>query len=484
MTQFQLGYTDHAGHRRTSWICVRLLAILATASIACTDASLTTPGQSAAKCQVALTGPQESVAAAGGDGFVAITAAPECVWSATTETAWISDLAPASGQGTANLRFKAAANPAAATRQGEISVNGVVIRISQNPASCTYEVAPQTVTMTANGGTGRVTVTAPAGCAWTAATDVPWVTIGSGAGTANGVVDFVVAANTGAARAGRILVETAIVSIAQSASSPTTPAVCTFSIAPSNQSFGDLGGSGSVSVTAPAACAWTATSAASWLVVTSGATGSGAGTVAFSVSVNTGAARSGTLLVAGQTFTVDQAAAAAPGPCSFTVAPLTQAINALGGVGTPITVTTGATCTWTAAANDSWIHVLLGSPGTGSGTVQLSIDPNPGGARSGTLTVAGQTVTVNQGALCLYALNPTSQSFSSGGRNNERFSVTTGSGCAWTATTTETWITINSGASGTGSGTVRFSIAQNTTGQPRTGVISVAGQIFTASQAP
>ena len=43
--------------------------------------------------------------------------------------------------------------------------------------------------------------------------------------------------------------------------------------------------------------------------MTSGASGSGNGSVAFTVAANAGGARTGTITVAGQTFTVTQAAA-------------------------------------------------------------------------------------------------------------------------------------------------------------------------------
>ena len=54
----------------------------------------------------------------------------------------------------------------------------------------------------------------------------------------------------------------------------------------------------------PAGCAWTgASNNTSWLTVTSGASGSGAGTVAFSASANPNTtARTGTLTIGGQTF--------------------------------------------------------------------------------------------------------------------------------------------------------------------------------------
>lgn len=89
-------------------------------------------------------------------------------------------------------------------------------------------------------------------------------------------------------------------------------AACTYSIAPAGQSFGSSGGTGSVTVTTQAGCPWQAASGASWLTLTSGASGSGPGTVGYAVAANTDAApRSATLKIAGGVFTVSQQAASA-----------------------------------------------------------------------------------------------------------------------------------------------------------------------------
>ena len=56
------------------------------------------------------------------------------------------------------------------------------------------------------------------------------------------------------------------------------------------------------------ACAWTASSNASWITITSGASGTGNGRVGYLVLPNVGGSRTGTLTVAGETFTVSQAA--------------------------------------------------------------------------------------------------------------------------------------------------------------------------------
>lgn len=83
---------------------------------------------------------------------------------------------------------------------------------------------------------------------------------------------------------------------------------CTFAISPGAQGFTAAGGAGSVQVNAADPCTWRATSNVNWLTVTAGASETGDGTVNYAVAANTGPTRTGTLTVAGQTFTVTQLA--------------------------------------------------------------------------------------------------------------------------------------------------------------------------------
>ena len=65
-------------------------------------------------------------------------------------------------------------------------------------------------------------------------------------------------------------------------------------------------------------CPWTATSnTPNWITITGGASGTGNGTATYNVAANTGAARTGTLTIAGVTFTASQASGASSG-CSTT----------------------------------------------------------------------------------------------------------------------------------------------------------------------
>ena len=173
-------------------------------------------------------------------------------------------------------------------------------------------------------------------------------------------------------------------------------APCTVSLTPSSLSFGTSGGAGTINVTASSSCSWTASSSASWIVIRATAgSGSGDGAVIFDVQPNSGNARSGTITVANQTATVSQSAA---GPtCSFNVTPPAASYPSSGGTGS-IDVSTSPGCAWTANSNASWITITGGASGSGPGTTTFSVAANSGSARSGTMTIGGQIVTISQAA--------------------------------------------------------------------------------------
>ena len=98
-------------------------------------------------------------------------------------------------------------------------------------------------------------------------------------------------------------------------------ALCTYELSAATESIGACGGPGSTSVTAGSGCRWIASSNEPWIRLTSGRTGDGDGSVTFTVAVNDGAARSGTIAVAGQLFTVTQSEAGIEAPGEVT--PLT-----------------------------------------------------------------------------------------------------------------------------------------------------------------
>jgi hypothetical protein len=153
----------------------------------------------------------------------------------------------------------------------------------------------------------------------------------------------------------------------------TVPAACTFSINPTSVSLGPTGTMGVVTVTAGAGCAWTAVSNnVVMLAVVSGASGTGNGTVTYSVFPNPGPARTGTLTIAGQTFTVTQAGASC---APITVSPPTLPTAT---VGVPMSVTLTASG---GTAPYSWAVT--------QGSLPPGITLSTGGVLSGTPTLAG-----------------------------------------------------------------------------------------------
>lgn len=174
---------------------------------------------------------------------------------------------------------------------------------------------------------------------------------------------------------------------------------CSFSILPVSASYSAAGGSDTTAVTTGPTCGWTASSNDSWLHITSGAAGTGSGTVAYSVDVNpNGTPRTGTLTVAGNTFTVDQDAAT----CTFGLMPTSASYASAGGAATA-NVTAPNGCDWTAQSDVAWITFPSGNTGSGNGTFDYSVAANPDPApRQGTITVQGQTLTVDQAGVCLF----------------------------------------------------------------------------------
>lgn len=83
---------------------------------------------------------------------------------------------------------------------------------------------------------------------------------------------------------------------------------------------------------------------------------------------------------------------------------------------------------------------------------------------------------------CTYSISPTSRSHGAGAESGS-ISVSTSSGCSWTAQSNAAWVTITGGASGNGSGTVSYSVVANGGTSQRTGTITAAGQTFTITQA-
>ncbi|MFZ3136425.1 MAG: choice-of-anchor D domain-containing protein [Thermodesulfovibrionales bacterium] len=82
---------------------------------------------------------------------------------------------------------------------------------------------------------------------------------------------------------------------------------------------------------------------------------------------------------------------------------------------------------------------------------------------------------------CSCLISPDQQSFTASGGTGS-VNVIAESNCSWESTSNASWITITSGSSGNGSGSVSYTVAANSNQSNRTGNMTIAGQTFTTNQ--
>lgn len=169
--------------------------------------------------------------------------------------------------------------------------------------------------------------------------------------------------------------------------------------------------------------------------------------------------------------------------CSYTLSPLTTTLTYTGGNARG-SISSQSGCNWTAVSNAGWITVMSGAAGTGNGSFTYYVSPNSNStSRNGTLTVAGNTLTVTQTGqpACSYSVSPLTKTvYYNGGNASE--SVSSLSGCSWSAVSNVSWIKVVSGATGAGNGTVKYSISPNRSHTARTGTLTIAGKTVTVKQ--
>jgi hypothetical protein len=457
-------------------------------------ANLTIAGQqftvteAGTSCSYSITPANQGFPASGGSSSVNVIAGTGCAWTATSPVTWITITSGGSGSGSGPVNYTVAPNTGSSILTATLTIAGQPFTVTEAPPSCTYQITPNSLGFPATGGGSTVTVNAGAGCAWTASSSVQWITIttissscGSGI-CGNGQVTYSVTPNALTQQ------RQGTMTIAGQTYTVTQAAACSFGFTPTSLNFSSGGATQSFSFTMTGtSCTWTVTNADPWITVNAPTSGSGAGgTISLTVGQNPNTvSRSGSITINGAvTYPVTQDASV----CGFQVTPQTISVPQGGGTfNNTLNVATGSTCSWTACSNVNWI-LIPGGNGcpvgfTGSSPVPLTINANTGtSTRTAQMTIAGVNVTVTQPGLCGYSLSSSGQSFGvSGGTGS--FNVQTQTGCTWTAATTSgaSWITVTSGSSGSGNGTVSYSVAANTSG-PRSGSITAAGQTFNITQ--
>ena len=359
-------------------------------------------------CTYSLAPQDQAFSPPGGSGAFDVGTAAGCTWSITGMQDWITLQSPANGSGPATVRYTVRENSAEAAREVTLMVATQPFRVRQEGRSpCTFAISPEAQSFNANGGSGQVTVSAGDACVWTAAANDTWLKVSSGAsGRANGTVHFDVAANTVAtSRTGTLTIAGHTFTVTESGTNPTIE--CTYSVAPVSfapcMARGDL----ITTLTTQNTCTWTASADVGWLTV-SKSTGSGTATITLAYTDNYDAPRNGVVKLRWPTATAGQNIQVAQAGCTYGVSKSAISFTATGGTGTfdvvqqsnPI-LCGGATqnrCVWTATSNASWVTITSSMPKMGDDPVGFTVAANAGPARTTTIVVRDQTVTISQSA--------------------------------------------------------------------------------------
>lgn len=308
---------------------------------------------------------------AGGDGEFSLSTLSGCAWVASTSTPWIRITSGFSGSSDGTVRYNVEPHNGAAERTGTIEVAGEVFTVTQ--AGCNYTLQPASRGIAQEGGTGSFQVLTTSNCPWTAVSNNSWITIvGNPFGTGNGTVQYSIAENVGQNRVGTITVAGRTFTISQS--------VCSYTlVSGAEESFGANGGSGTIEISTGEFCAWTVEKDATWITSVNPSSGIGSATISFSVTANTGIARSAVVRIGNLEVRINQDSVEG---CNFTITPTAMAFSNAGGEGR-FQLSAPSGCSWEMQAVGtgnqpvSWLRVRTADrTGTGSREIRFTVDPN------------------------------------------------------------------------------------------------------------
>lgn len=435
--------------------------------------------QFGSSCAYAINPATIPATAAGGTAIVNVTATnAACTWTASGLNA-----TPASGSGDQQVTLTILSNPNPAGRVLNATIAGQPFTVNQSGINCTVSLSSSSASIASAGGSGTVDVSTPAGCTYNATGGPGWIAVtsnASGAGPGPVTLAYNVGPNsTTVPRSATLTIGDQSFQISQAA----TPCSVTVDASALSSPFASIGGAVSIGVTANGAnCSWTASSGATWATV-SPLSGTGNGTINVTANSNAASATSRftNLTVAGQSVGVSQSGTA----CSYSLASFAASVPFAGGAGS-VTVTSPSVCSWSATPDPAapWL-TITSSGAAGTSDVVFSAQPNPNASpRSGTLTIAGSSFTVTQGAApCNYTLSSTGTTLAAPGASSSFTFSTTAAGCSASAVSYSGWLSATTAAAPDGkSGTVNFSAAANPAGTSRVGTIQFAGQTFTVTQ--
>ncbi|MBL7825817.1 MAG: hypothetical protein JNJ57_04245, partial [Saprospiraceae bacterium] len=304
---------------------------------------------------------------------------------------------------------------------------------------------------------------------WSVSENVNWLSVTNSTGGYNGTATITYLSNlTTSPRSATLLLigccDTSIVNFTQ--------AGATLNAAPTTINLTPLSGQTTFDVSSTTCMDWSVSTNAAWIESIQPASGAGNQSITVVYQANqTASSRSATVTITGcgmtRTVTLTQQGV------TLIVSPGTLSVSEDAGQ-TSFDLFSGC-FTWTVTSSAPWLTV---SPAAGGGnnTIQVFYERNcSASSRSGTITITGcgltRTVTVSQSGAELAVSQSQFTVLPQAGFVSVNVS---GSCCAWTASSSQNWVTISPGQ-GTMPGTVTISYEPNTGADARTATIVISG---------
>ena len=332
-------------------------------------------------------------------------------------------------------------------------------------------ITPVTRSMMQEGGTGAINTSGSG--TWTASVSADWIMIvGGTSGSAGYAVGYTVSANNNVeARTGHVYVSGHVHTITQSGIGA--------ELENDTASFESAGGSGQVTVIAQAGKGWTARSNVSWITLNK-TEGVGTSSLSYTVApyqeVST---RVGTLIVAGETFTVSQTG------CRMQLSSYEVTSDYLA-ESFKVRVNALATTEWSVETTASWVTIDDAGNGIGADSIKFSISENESySPRTATIQIGTERFTVTQlGRTSLvFRLSEKEALYGVDGVAEARVTVSATPDLGWQAQSDCDWIEIYSSyVTGSGDGTIVYKVKANPTLYARSGTITVRAEDDAVSQ--
>ncbi len=133
-----------------------------------------------AACVTSVTPLENVVHWRGDEGTISVSAPAGCGWLATFGAPWITSIGRANGIGNGTISYKAEGNLSSSLRQAAITIDGIEHRVYQSregQSQCRLVFGSSMINVPAEGAAGTITFTAGSECAWSAQSNVPWITL-------------------------------------------------------------------------------------------------------------------------------------------------------------------------------------------------------------------------------------------------------------------------------------------------------------------